>query len=59
MTFTILSIGRAMKDTPVPDYEAITHPFKGVEGYELPQIQEAFWRTFGYKATDSVPKRLY
>jgi hypothetical protein len=42
MTFTILSIGRAMKDTPRPDYEAITHPFKGVEGYKLPQIQESF-----------------
>lgn len=58
-TFTLLSMGRALKDTAKPDYEAITHPYKGVEGYKLPQIQQSFWETFGYKATDSVPRRLY
>jgi len=42
LTFTLLSMGRAMKDKPQPDFEAITHPYKGVEGYKLPQIEKSF-----------------
>jgi hypothetical protein len=37
MTFSILSISRAMKDKVNADYDAITQPYKGVEGYDITQ----------------------
>lgn len=58
LTFTLLSMGRAVKDIPNPDLDAITHPYKGVEGFSLPPLEKEFWKTFGYKASDSVPRRL-
>nr|WTN86941.1 RNA-dependent RNA polymerase [Fusarium oxysporum mitovirus 3] len=58
MTFSILSISRAMKDKINPDFDAITHPYKGVEGYDISQHIDSFWKTFGYKPLDSVPSRL-
>jgi hypothetical protein len=58
MTFSILSISRAMKDTVNPDYDAITHPYKGVEGFSINQHIQSFWKTFGYKPQDSVPSKL-
>jgi hypothetical protein len=42
MTFSILSIGRAMKDSIMPDYDAITHPYKGVEGYDITRHIDSF-----------------
>jgi hypothetical protein len=42
MTMTILSMTRALKDSPNPDFEAITHPYKGVEGYKLPNLEREF-----------------
>jgi hypothetical protein len=42
LLFTILSIGRAIKDSPSPDFEAITQPSTGVEGYKLPSLEKEF-----------------
>jgi len=58
MTFSILSISRAMKDKVCPDYDAITHPYSGVEGYNITQFVPLFWKTFGYKPSGSVPSSL-
>jgi hypothetical protein len=35
MTFSILTIGRAMKDKINYDYDSIAHPYTGVEGYDI------------------------
>ena len=58
MTFSILTISRAMKDKIIYDYENIAHPSKGVEGYVINKHIDSFWKTFGYKPLCSVPSRL-
>jgi hypothetical protein len=42
MTFSILTLSRAMKDSIVYDYNAITHPYKGVEGYDITKHIDSF-----------------
>jgi len=58
MTMTVLTMTRALKDKANPDFNAITHPLKGVEGYDISRHVKSFWKTFGYKPTDSVPSQL-
>jgi hypothetical protein len=41
-TMTILGIGRALKDKPAPDFDSITHPNNGVEGYKIDQHVDLF-----------------
>jgi hypothetical protein len=42
MTFSILTISRAMKDKIVYDYDNIAHPSKGVEGYDISKHIDSF-----------------
>lgn len=41
-TMTVLCAGRALKNKPDPDFDSITHPFKGVEGFRIDQYTELF-----------------
>lgn len=58
MTFSILTISRAMKDKINYDFDAIVHPYTGVEDYDISKHVNSFWKTFGYKPQCSVPSSL-